>query len=119
MEPVAVMITAPAEVAPGLAEALVALRLAACVNLLPGVRSWFWWEGQVDQAEESLLLVKTTRERLDGLIAAVRDRHPYQVFEAVALPILGGYAPYLEWIGASAVGEYGKDGESTGAKLED
>jgi periplasmic divalent cation tolerance protein len=101
MEPLIVMITAPPDEAPGLARALVELRLAACVNVLPRMHSWFWWEGRVDEAEESLLLAKTTRERLDGLVAAVRERHSYQVFAAVALPITGGYAPYLEWIGAS------------------
>jgi periplasmic divalent cation tolerance protein len=101
MEPLVVMITAPAGEAPGLARSLVELRLAACVNMLPGLRSWFWWEGQVDEAEETLLLAKTTRERLDALLAAVRERHSYQVFEAIAMPIVEGYAPYLEWIGAS------------------
>lgn len=101
MEPLVVMITAPADEAPGLARSLVELRLAACVNMLPGLRSWFRWEGQVDEAEETLLLAKTTRERLDGLLAAIRERHSYQVFDAIALPIAGGYAPYLEWIGTS------------------
>jgi periplasmic divalent cation tolerance protein len=101
MELVVVMITAPADEAPDLARALVELRLAACVNVLSGLRSWFWWEGRVDEAEESLLLAKTTRARLDALVAAVRERHSYQVFDAIALPISGGYAPYLEWIGAS------------------
>jgi periplasmic divalent cation tolerance protein len=101
MEPLIVMITAPPDEAPGLARALVELRLAACVNVLPRLHSWFWWEGQVDEAEESLLLAKTTRERLDDLLAAVRERHSYQVFAAIALPVTGGSAPYLEWIGAS------------------
>jgi periplasmic divalent cation tolerance protein len=101
MELLFVMITAPPDEAPGLARALVELRLAACVNVLPGLHSCFWWEGQVDEAKESLLLAKTTRERLDALLATVRERHSYDVFEAIALPITGGYAPYLEWIGAS------------------
>jgi periplasmic divalent cation tolerance protein len=101
MEPLVVMITAPADEAPGLARSLVELRLAACVNMLPGLRSWFRWEGQVDEAKETLLLAKTTRERLEALIAAIRERHSYEVFDAIALPITGGYAPYLEWIGAS------------------
>jgi periplasmic divalent cation tolerance protein len=100
MEPL-VVITAPAGEAEGLARALVEMRLAACVNLVPGLRSWFWWEGQVVEAEEYLLLAKTTRERLDALVTAVRERHSYQVFGAIALPISGGFAPYLEWIGAS------------------
>jgi periplasmic divalent cation tolerance protein len=100
-EPLVVMITAPADEASGLARSLVELRLAACVNMLPGLRSWFWWEGRVDEAQETLLLAKTTREQLEALIAAIRERHSYQVFDAIALPISGGYTPYLEWIGAS------------------
>jgi len=104
MEAVVVLVTAPPEEAEALAGALVEARVAACVNLLPGVRSWFWWEGAVDHAEESLLVIKTTRPRLEALIAAVRDRHSYQVFEAVALPITAGYPPYLEWIDASVAG---------------
>lgn len=94
-------ITAPADEAPALARALVEQRVAACVNLVPGLHSWFWWEGAVDEASESLLVAKTTRDRLDPLIAAVRALHTYEVFEAVALPIVGGYTPYLEWIAAS------------------
>jgi periplasmic divalent cation tolerance protein len=101
MDAVVVFVTAPPDEAEALAGALVESRVAACVNLLPGAHSWFWWEGAIDQAQESLLVIKTTRPRLDALIAAVRERHSYQVFEAVALPITGGYAPYLEWIGAS------------------
>jgi periplasmic divalent cation tolerance protein len=100
-------VTAPPQEAEALAEALVARRVAACVNLLPGVRSWFWWEGAVDRAEEALLCIKTTRSCLDALVAAVREKHSYQVFEAVALPITGGYAPYLEWIAASVAGPSG------------
>lgn len=112
MEAVVVVVTAPPGEAEALAEALVAERVAACVNLLPGVRSWFWWEGAVDRAEEALLVIKTTRPCLDRLIAAVRERHSYQVFEAVALPITAGFAPYLEWIAASVAVPSGAPGGS-------
>jgi periplasmic divalent cation tolerance protein len=112
-----VLITAPLDEAPALAASLVKQRVAACVNLIPGLRSWFWWEGAVDEASEALLVAKTTRERLDALIAAVRESHSYQVFGAVALPIVGGYAPYLEWI-ASSVSE-SSGGRSPSIPVED
>lgn len=104
MELLVVLVTAPPDEAPALARALVEERVAACVNLAPGLRSWFWWEGRIDQAEESLLLIKTSRDRLERLITAIQRRHSYRVFEAVALPIVGGFPPYLEWIGASVGG---------------
>jgi periplasmic divalent cation tolerance protein len=101
MEAVVVLVTAPPEEAEGLAQALVEARVAACVNLLPKVRSWFRWEGAVERAEEALLVIKSTRSCLEGLIAAVRERHSYQVFAAVALPIADGFPPYLQWIASS------------------
>jgi periplasmic divalent cation tolerance protein len=80
------------------AAALLEARLAACVNLLPGVTSWFWWEGKQDQADEVLLLAKTRRRLVERLVAAVRAVHSYDVFEAVALPIVGGSPEYLQWV---------------------
>jgi periplasmic divalent cation tolerance protein len=74
--------------------------LAACVNLLPGVTSLFWWEGAIDRAEEVLLLVKTRRALVPDVVEAVRGVHSYQVFEAVALPIVAGNADYLNWVGS-------------------
>lgn len=87
--------------AEGLAEALVAGRLAACVNLVPAMRSVYRWEGDVERAEEVLLLIKTTRDRLGAVEAAIRSRSSYELPEVVAIPVAGGSAEYLEWIGAS------------------
>lgn len=78
--------------------ALVEGRHAACVNVLPGLRSIYRWQGAVESADEALLLVKTTREAFDGMAAAVRALHPYTVPEIVALPLLAGLAAYLAWI---------------------
>jgi periplasmic divalent cation tolerance protein len=87
-----------------LAEALVDEGLAACVNRLPGVLSNFRWDGRVQQETETLLLIKTTRARLQALTARVRDLHPYELPEVVAVPVVGGLAEYLDWVRASATG---------------
>jgi periplasmic divalent cation tolerance protein len=84
-----------------IAEALVARRLAACVNVLPGVRSVYRWKGAVEREDERLLLIKTRAERFSALREAIVSLHPYEVPEVVALPIEAGHAPYLEWLDAS------------------
>jgi periplasmic divalent cation tolerance protein len=98
-EAVVVMITAGSQAeAERVGEALLQSRLAACVNLLPGVNSFFWWEGKIDRAAEVLILVKTKRELMPDLLEQVRAVHSYEVFEAVALPILAGSPEYLRWL---------------------
>lgn len=97
-----VYLTAPdAEVAAALARALVEARLAACVNLVPGLRSIYRWEGAVHDEPEVLLIVKTTADRLDALRALVVELHPYAVPEVLALPAVAGHAPYLDWVRAA------------------
>jgi periplasmic divalent cation tolerance protein len=99
---VVVMVTAANAVeAERIARAALEAKLAACANLVPGLRSLFWWEGKIDTAEEVLVLFKTRREKLEALTAAVRAEHSYQVFALVAVPILGGSPAYLRWIDAS------------------
>lgn len=93
-----VQITCPAADAPALAEALVRQRLAACVNVLPGVRSTYRWQGQVEQAEETLLVAKTTQARYAALETAVRRLHPYELPEIVAVHVTGGLPAYLQWV---------------------
>lgn len=81
-----------------LARALVTERLAACVNVLPGVRSTYRWQGQVETGDEVLLLIKTTADRLDALGARVQALHPYELPEVLAVEAHGGLAPYLDWV---------------------
>jgi periplasmic divalent cation tolerance protein len=96
--------TAPdAETAARIARVLVEERLAACVNLVPGVRSLYRWKGRVEDAGEVLLLIKTRAERLDALAARLRALHPYELPELVALPATGGLGAYLDWVAAEAV----------------
>ena len=81
-----------------LALALVSERLAACVSVLPGVRSTYRWLGEIERADEVLLLIKTSRDRLDALIARVQALHPYELPEVLAIEAVGGLAPYLDWV---------------------
>lgn len=73
-------------------------RLAACVNVVPAVASTYWWQGNVEQAGEVLLIFKTRHDLLAALTARVCALHSYTVPEVIALPIVGGHAPYLAWI---------------------
>jgi len=95
-----VLITAPTvEVAQQIAEALLRQKLAACVNILPGVQSLYTWEGSLHRDDEVLLLVKTHANLFEEqLVPAVQQVHPYEVPEIIALPIQMGSQPYLDWI---------------------
>jgi periplasmic divalent cation tolerance protein len=81
-----------------IARGLVELRLAACVNILPGVQSVYQWQGATEEANEVTLLVKTVRGRYAEVEAAIRAAHPYEVPEIIALPIEGGLPQYLDWL---------------------
>jgi periplasmic divalent cation tolerance protein len=81
-----------------IATALVEERLAACVNVVPGVISTFRWEGAVQREPEVLLIGKTRAERMPAVIARVQALHSYSVPEVLAVPILTGAGPYLAWL---------------------
>jgi periplasmic divalent cation tolerance protein len=85
-------------VATALGHHLVENKLAACVNLLPGVQSIYRWQGTVEEASEVTILIKTTQARYVELEAAIQAVHPYQVPEIIALPMTGGFPSYLDWI---------------------
>ncbi len=81
-----------------LAAGLVQTGLAACVNLLPGVRSFYVWEGKMQRDGEVLLLIKTTASNTPRLMGELAQRHPYEVPEIIVLPVTAGHTPYLEWV---------------------
>lgn len=83
---------------------LVKAGLAACVNLLPEVRSFYAWHGRISDAGESLLIIKTTEERFEALREMLVEGHEYEVPEVIALPVTTGHAPYLDWITANSTG---------------
>jgi periplasmic divalent cation tolerance protein len=86
------------EEAEAIARALVERGLAACVNIVPRVVSVYRFKGTVERDEERLLLIKTRRERFEALRAALVALHPYEVPEAIAIPVEGGHQPYLDWL---------------------
>lgn len=96
-----VLITCPPASAEALATALVERQLAACVNLVPNLRSVYRWQGAVERSEETLLLAKTTRAGYAALETAVRALHPYELPEIVAVDIATGLPAYLQWLEAS------------------
>ena len=84
-----------------LARALVEQHLAACVNIVPGMKSYYRWKGNLESSAEWLMLIKSSRERWDALRAALEKAHSYEVPEVIALPIVDGSPNYLNWIGAN------------------
>ena len=86
------------ESANAIALALVEARLAACVNILPRVQSIYRWQGAVESATEIPLFIKSTAANYPALEATIRNRHPYQVPEIIALPVTHGLSAYLDWI---------------------
>ena len=84
--------------AQSIADVLVGERLAACVNVLPGLRSVYRWQGAIERADEALLLIKTVQGQLQALQARVAALHPYELPELVAVEVAGGLAAYLDWI---------------------
>jgi periplasmic divalent cation tolerance protein len=84
-----------------IAHALVERQLAACVNIAPQIESVYRWHGRVETATECLLVIKTTAEAFDALREALIELHTYELPECIEIPIEGGSAAYLEWIGES------------------
>jgi len=81
-----------------IARALVEERLAACVNRVPGLTSIYCWRGEIHENGEVLLLIKSTRDRLESLRTRLIELHPYEVPELIALEIAAGHVPYLDWL---------------------
>jgi periplasmic divalent cation tolerance protein len=94
-----VLITVP-NLAEGekMAQRLVEEKLAACVNLFPEIKSFYWWKGKIEKSPEVFLVVKTIESQLEALKKSVKAMHSYSVPEIIALPIVEGFPPYLSWI---------------------
>src|SRR5689334_20526867 len=87
-----------------LAKSLVEARLAACVNVGAAVDSLYHWRGQIETAAEVPVMIKTRRERYAAVESAIRERHPYELPEIIAVPITAGLDPYLQWITTETAG---------------
>ncbi|MBI5038518.1 MAG: divalent-cation tolerance protein CutA [Nitrospirae bacterium] len=94
-----VLITASsAEEGEKIATSLIDHHLVACVNMVPSVKSFFFWEGKSAQESEVLLIAKSRRPLLDKIVEHVKKTHSYKVPEIIALPIIGGSEEYLKWV---------------------
>jgi periplasmic divalent cation tolerance protein len=108
-ENVVIFITAGTdEEAHKVAEALLKNKDAACVNIVPRIRSLFWWHDKLDSAQESLLIVKSKASLLSEIVRLVKQVHSYDVPEVIALPIIGGNPDYLDWIGKEVKQDTGR-----------
>ena len=81
-----------------IARKLIEGRLAACVNVMPGVRSFYRWKGMIEESEECLLVIKSSRDLLDRLRLELEKAHTYEIPEVVAIPIVAGSPNYLNWL---------------------
>ena len=98
-EPIVVLMTAAnGEEATRLADLLIGAHLAACVQILPEMESVYRWQGKIERESEHLLLAKTTRGKFDELEREVRALHSYETPEIIAVPIVAGSYPYLDWL---------------------
>ena len=96
---VVVLVTASSEVESGkIADTLLEQRKAACVSVVPGVVSRFWWQGKLDSARESLLIIKTRAALVPEIVELVKKVHSYTVPEVVALPVVAGNRDHLDWL---------------------
>lgn len=96
---IVILVTAKDEVqAKRIAEKLVAEKLVACANIVPGVQSIFRWEGKVDRAREVLLILKSRRRHFPVIVKTIQALHSYDVPEVIALPIVEGNKDYLKWL---------------------
>jgi|SRR5687768_3248588 len=87
-----------ADKAADVARTLVSEGLAACVNLVPPVRSIYRWKGEICDDTETLAVIKTTSERFDAMKERLVALHPYEVAEVIAMPVESGHSPYLDWV---------------------
>ena len=94
---VVVLVTAPRGKGGEIARRLVEERLAACVNIVEA-HSIYWWRGRVEEDDEDLLIVKTRLENLPKLVKRVKEIHPYEVPEIIAVPVIAGLRDYIDWV---------------------
>ena len=93
-----VFVSLPRDEAKSLARRMVENRLAACVNIVTKIESFYRWDDKVEHDEEALLIIKTTQQRFDELRAWVVENHPYDLPEIISLPLSDGLSDYIEWV---------------------
>lgn len=96
------------EAAQRIARTVVERRVAACAQVMGPITSTYWWQGAIETAEEWLCIVKSTEELYTSLEGLIRESHPYDVPEILALPVSAGHAAYLDWLRGEARGWSGR-----------
>ena len=81
-----------------ISDQLLEKKLIACANIIEGVQSVFWWQGKIDQAKETLIVLKSKQDLFKKIVKTVKAHHSYEVPEIIALPIIDGNPDYLKWI---------------------
>ena len=97
--------TISVEEAQKIAGLLLSQKKVACVNIIKEADSMFWWKNKIETARESLMIIKSTRSRLDDIVKMVKKVHSYEVPEIIAIPIIGGSSEYLRWMGQEVSGD--------------
>lgn len=87
-----------ADVAQTIARSLVEARLAACVNIVPGLRSIYHWEGEIQDDAECMMMIKSQASKVEAIVQSIRSLHPYELPEVIAVPIVAGLDTYLDWV---------------------
>jgi periplasmic divalent cation tolerance protein len=87
--------------AQNIARRLLKDKLVACVNIIDKIESFFWWQGKIDKAKETLLIVKSHKSKFRKIVKLVKSIHSYEVPEIIALPVVSGEKRYLRWLNAS------------------
>jgi periplasmic divalent cation tolerance protein len=95
---IVVLCTTPKNKGYEIAKKIIENKLAACVNIVNGINSIYWWKGEINEDEEELLVIKTKKTILNELITFIKSIHPYSVPEIIALDIIDGNIDYLNWI---------------------
>jgi len=102
MPPIIVFMTASSRSeAQRIAQDLLEKRLAACANIYGPVQSHFWWQGKIDKQQEFLVLLKSDQKLFAKLSKTIKELHSYDMPEILAVPIIAGFQPYLEWLGST------------------
>jgi periplasmic divalent cation tolerance protein len=87
------------EEAQKIAGLLLSQKKVACVNIIKEAESMFWWKGKIETTQESLMIIKTQTSKLEDIVGIVKSIHSYELPEIIAMPIVGGSAEYLNWVG--------------------
>ncbi len=95
---IVVFCTSPKNKTEEIAAKLLEEKLVACVNIIDGIKSMYWWEDKVQKDEESLMIIKARKELIEPLTSKIKELHPYDLPEIIALDIIGGSSEYLNWI---------------------